>query len=308
MTNKTPWHLLARHKPSTPGSSHGQRRTALVPWWRRGLFALILLPLLVGFVGFDAVQPSLSSASTPPRPVTSDSIQPVGQPAGTWTKRIFDSEFNGSSLDGSRWTTGWGGSGITEDPNGDAQDCYDPKQVGMGQGHLNLTVISQTEFCNGTSQPYTSGAVTTDGAFSFTYGYMEARLWMPGSGSVSDWPAFWADGQNWPKTGEIDTVEGLDGAACYHFIDLVGTLPSSNGACASGSFSGGWHTFAADWEPGSVTYYYDGTEMWQDTTGITAKPMYLVLDLAVPDSTIAPDASPVAPARMKVDYVRVWQH
>ncbi len=311
MATKTPWPSLARRKPSTPGSSSGQRRVALGPRWRRGLFALVLMSLLVGFAGFDAAQPSVSSASTAPTPRAFDSIQPVGTTAGTWAKRIFDSEFNGSSLVGSRWTTGWGGTGITEDPNGNAQDCYDPSQVSMARGHLDLTAIAQTETCNDTSQPFTSGAVTTDGRFSFTYGYMEARIWMPaGTNGIADWPAFWADGQNWPKTGEIDTVEGLSGAACYHFInlDLVSNLPSARGSCASGSFGGGWHTFAADWEAGSVTYYYDGTEVWRDTTGITGKPMYLVLDLAVPNATEAPGITPVIPATVRVDYVRVWQH
>jgi beta-glucanase (GH16 family) len=131
---------------------------------------------------------------------------------------------------------------------------------------------------------------------------MEARVRLPGSGSIVDWPAFWAVGQSWPTDGEIDVVEGLGGQACAHFINHPGRNP---GTCATGAFAGQWHIFAADWEPGSVAYYYDGIEIFRDTLGITSAPMCLVLDLAVSDAITSPDT---APATMQVDYVTAWQH
>jgi len=227
------------------------------------------------------------------------SVQPVGNDPGPWNL-LFDSEFNGSSLDTSQWSTGWFGSGITQPVNSSEQECYDPAQVSVANGELDLTALADAEECGGITRPYASGIVTTDGKFSFTYGYIEARILLPGSGKIADWPAFWADGQNWPTDGEIDILEGLGGQACAHFHNPAG----GPGACASGTFTGGWHTFAADWEPGSITYYYDGTEIWQDTSGITSAPMYLILNLAL-DSSISPDT---VPATMRVDYVRVWQH
>jgi beta-glucanase (GH16 family) len=212
---------------------------------------------------------------------------------------VFDSEFAGSSLDSSQWSTGWFGSGITPPVNSYEQECYDPNQVSVANGSLELSAIAQPESCGGVTRPYASGLVTTNGTFSFTYGYMEARIWLPGSASIADWPAFWADGQSWPTDGEIDVLEGINGRACAHFHNSAG----GPGACANGAFAGGWHTFAADWQPGSITYFYDGVTLWQDTSGITAAPMYLIVNLAL-------DGSPsnVAPATMLVDYVRVWQH
>jgi beta-glucanase (GH16 family) len=239
---------------------------------------------------------SLATTTTVPP----GAAQPVGQVAGPWNL-IFDSEFSGSSLDTSKWSTGWFGSGITTGVSSSEQECYDPSQVGVTNGALDLSAVTRAEVCGGATRPYASGMVTTDGKFSFTYGYMEARIWLPAAGNIADWPAFWADGQNWPTTGEIDTVEGLGGLACAHFHNPAG----GPGACAAGNFAGGWHTFAADWEPGSLTFYYDGTQIWKDTSGITSAPMYLILNLALSSAITAPDTTP---AVMHVDYVRVWHH
>jgi beta-glucanase (GH16 family) len=252
-----------------------------------------------------ATTTTVPPATTTTSPATTTTVppgaaQPVGQVAGPWNL-IFDSEFSGSSLDTSKWSTGWFGSGITTGVSSSEQECYDPSQVGVTNGALDLSAVTRAEVCGGATRPYASGMVTTDGKFSFTYGYMEARIWLPAAGNIADWPAFWADGQNWPTTGEIDTVEGLGGLACAHFHNPAG----GPGACAAGNFAGGRHTFAADWEPGSLTFYYDGTQIWKDTSGITSAPMYLILNLALSSAITSPDT---APAAMHVDYVRVWQH
>ena len=63
--------------------------------------------------------------------------------------------------------------------------------------------------------------MSTRGKFSFTYGFIEARVWLPAvagnPGEVANWPGVWADGQSWPEDGEIDIAEGLDGEVCAHF-------------------------------------------------------------------------------------------
>jgi beta-glucanase (GH16 family) len=218
---------------------------------------------------------------------------------GSWNL-AFDSEFNSSSLDTSQWSTGWFGSGVTQGINSLEEECMDPAQVNVSGGSLALTAIAKSETCGGVTQPYASGMVTTDGKFNFTYGFMEARIWVPGTGGIDDWPAFWAVGQNWPTNGEIDVVEGLAGLAQAHFHYSGGAQGPLTG---SGTFTGGWHTFGADWEPGSITFYYDGVDIGRFTAGITSAPMYLILDMAVSSSSPV-----VAPATMKVDYVRVWQH
>jgi beta-glucanase (GH16 family) len=142
--------------------------------------------------------------------------------------------------------------------------------------------------------------------FTYTYGFLEARVWLPGSGAIGDWPGVWADGANWPQDGELDVLEGLNGQACYHFH--YGTSPSDNngpGGCVATDYTRGWHTFGADWEPGVVTWYYDGVAVGTLTTGVTSAPMYIILDLAESATYGGPLVSPGA---LRIDDIRVWQH
>jgi beta-glucanase (GH16 family) len=243
-----------------------------------------------------------SSSSTAGSSGSSAAGGPAGDP-GTWNL-AFDDEFTGSSLDTSKWSVGWFGSGITKAVNSYETACYDPSHVSEANGELDLTLTAGSTSCGGATQPYDGAAVTTNGHFQFTYGFVEVRAWLAGNGSsVYDWPQIWLDGQNWPADGEIDILEGLGGSACYHWHGP----PSGTGygGCPAGNFSGGWHTFGVDWEPGSVTYYYDGTNVGSvtnSTSQITGDPMYLILVA----STSA--ESPSQAATEQFDYVRVWQH
>lgn len=245
--------------------------------------------------------PTPTATPTPsPTPTPTPSSAPIPNgPGGSWTLG-FDDEFSGTSLDTTKWSTGWFGSGITGPVNSEEQQCYDPTQVTMSGGALNLTAIAKSETCVGTTRPYASGMVTSNGKYQYTYGYAESRIWLPGTTQISDWPAWWQDGQSWPTTGEIDIVEGLSGAACWHFIYSGG----NPGGCAPGTYAGGWHTFGADWEPTAITYYYDGVQVGWVTSGVTSASMYLLLNLAVDQLYGGPVQ---IPATMSIDYVRVWQ-
>jgi len=251
--------------------------------WARAIFPTTLIT--VSLVGCQASGPPL----------------PAGNPSGRWQLKL-DAEFDGSYLDANDWSTGWLSHGITQPVSPDELECYNPANVKVSDGALILSLARQTESCGGTERPYASGMVNSDGKFEFTYGFMEARIQLSGQGPlIANWPAFWADGQNWPKDGEIDVVEGLGGRACWHF-----EYPGGNpGGCAPGRFTSGWHTFGADWEPRSITYYYDGSMVGRVKSGITSAPMYLVINYAIANAIGGPV---LAPATMRISYVRVWQH
>lgn len=282
-------------------STRSRARTAAVT-------AMIVTSLALA-AGCGASDPQ--GPAHPPAPAPTPAPKPSGDP-GTWVLK-FDDEFNGTKLNTAKWSTGWLASGITGPVNSAEEECYDPAQVTESGGTLNLNLITKSESCGLADPVYASGIVNTDGKFSYTYGFVQARVWLPAGtskpGEIANWPGVWADGQNWPADGENDIVEGIGGQACSHFHSAVSPsgIGASRGAaeqaglsgCASGNYAG-WHTFGADWEPGSVTYYYDGKNVGSVTAGITSAPMFLIIDYAA-------GAPLQSPSTMKVDYVRVWQ-
>jgi beta-glucanase (GH16 family) len=153
--------------------------------------------------------------------------------------------------------------------------------------------------------------VTTDpydgrpgGGFSYRYGVLEAKIFLPAAtrSTVANWPAVVTLGQVWPRDGEDDVVENLGGLVCSHFHS-PGHAPGGNLGGCDPNFTPGWHVVSSNWEPGSVTWYYDGIEIARADTGITSSPMYIVLV-----NTVSAKSPGIArPGSMRVAYVRVWQ-
>jgi beta-glucanase (GH16 family) len=248
---------------------------------------------------------STSTAPPAPTPTTRPAPPPITTPAPATPPagQIFGDEFNGSTLDLSKWRPNWlagTDDAITKPVNSAELSCYDPAQVSVSGGYLHLRAVNRACAANnGVSYAYASGLVESAHDFTFTHGRVEARVWLPGTGSVANWPAFWTNGTGtWPVTGELDVMEGLEGHACWHFHSTAG----GPGGCAPMANPTGWHTFAADWRAGSVTYFYDGVQVGRIASGITSSPMYLVFNLAV-STQIAPPVQ--LPSEMLVDWVRV---
>ncbi len=251
---------------------------------------------------------------------TSVNPQPNG-PTGAWSLKFSD-EFDGSSLDLSKWRPNWlagTDTALTPPINALESGCYDPAQVSVAAGVLKLEAVAITpgsrSGCitrSGANAAYASGIVTSRHDYTFTYGYMESRIWLPpGSGLGQNWAAFWADGTGtWPTTGEIDVMEVLSNhIPCWHFHyqDSSGNHQGPGGCPTLSQLNGnysGWHIFGAAWEPGSITYYYDGQQVGQITAGVTSASMFLILNYAVSATGTPPI---VVPQHMQVDYVRHWQ-
>jgi Ca2+-binding RTX toxin-like protein len=219
---------------------------------------------------------------------------------GSWTL-TFDEEFNGTALNKDVWGDNWLGAdgAITKPINSEELGAYDPAQVSVSGGVLHLNAIESPVAVNGINYRYRSGIVQSHDSFSQTYGYFEAKIFLQGKdGRISNWPAFWTAGENWPEDGEMDVMEGLGGEAAYHFHSPSG----GPGESVDGDFTG-WHVFAALWEPGKVSYYYDNRFVGEIATGITDSPMYLILNLGIGVHSLIS-----VPAEMQVDWVHVYSN
>jgi beta-glucanase (GH16 family) len=241
---------------------------------------------------------TVASVTPPPPPATN----PSWDPSGSYALKFSD-DFTGSSLDTAKWQAGWFGTGTTGPVNSGETAAYQSANLSVSNSSLALPLyVGRSISTSKGSFPNTGALVCTLGKFTFTFGQVEVRAYLPPSASgsqIANWPAIWCDGTgNWPATGEMDVLEGLGGPAAYHFHSPAG----GPGANVPGNYSG-WHTFGADWESGSVTFYYDGKKVGVITSGITSSPMYVILNNTT--NSGAPQAG-TNPAVMLVDWVRVW--
>jgi beta-glucanase (GH16 family) len=229
-------------------------------------------------------------------------FNPNDPPASGYTL-VFDSPFNGKSLDTTKWSPYWGwGNGLsTTYPNDEAL----PANITFANGAANFLV---TMGPTPSGRRYGSATATTYGKFAQAYGYWEAEVKMP-SRAHGLWPAFWlvpADG-SWPP--EIDVMEWLGVQPNTDFMTLhFGAANSMSGGSFSGpDFSAGFHTLGLLWTPMSITWYIDGIQEIQVTNNIPSKPMFIVLnnDTGGWDNNII-DSSTVFPAQFSVAYVRVY--
>jgi glycosyl hydrolase family 16 len=256
-------------------------------------------------------------------------------PSGQW-QLALNEEFSSAGLNTAVWIPGWNHGGVSGPINHEV--CMRAEFVEQpGDGNLYLNVKKEKTTCE--SKPgepnegraevtNTASLVESKAGFVFSYGYTEWRVKIePGvvlegcasGGCLPDWPALWSIPSD--HSTEIDTMEGLErsGKPCSHWHRLENsqvkeTLPATGepGICGSGSFAGGWHTFASDWEPGSVTFYYDGNVVGRTpasgtNANIKSKPQYLIMGIG-PHTANCCEQPEAIPAKMTVDYVRVWQH
>jgi beta-glucanase (GH16 family) len=195
-----------------------------------------------------------------------------------------------------------------------------------GKGSLAITARAETHTGpEGLTRAYTSARLQTLHKFEFEYGLIQARIKIPaGQGLLGQ---FWALGNDayrpggWPASGEIDAMEVLGSRPNTLHGTLHAPWPSAPHGIAGvterrSPLSAGFHVYEVEWGPHEIKFLLDGvsykTIVPSDVrTGAPwpfRHPYFLLLDLAVggvwPGS---PDASTNFPARMLVDWVRVWQ-
>lgn len=195
---------------------------------------------------------------------------------------------------------------------------------------------------------FTSARIDTRGRFSFRYGRLEARIWVPEGQGI--WPAFWLLGNNvdtvgWPACGEIDIMERINEAGLPpRGMDpsprpLPSTSDWNKGSLHGAGFTGnaigtlyyfkggvtaaGWHTYGIIKRPDRIEFYIDDPAHPYATLtprSIHSLPgavwpfdngqsFYLILNIAVGgDWPGSPDSSTYFPATMRVDYVRLYSN
>jgi beta-glucanase (GH16 family) len=243
---------------------------------------------------------------------------------------IFDEEFEGSAgaaPDEASWNFDEGGGGWG---NGELESNTGRGANVLLDGAGDLAITARREMYtgkDGITRGYTSARLQTLGRFQFRYGRVEARIEVPeGQGLVGQFWALGAEGYEgvgrWPDCGEIDMMEVLGQQPDVVLGHLHGPWPwdpnqGLGGRASDGlSLSKGFHVYGARWEPGRVTFTLDGNayatltpaDLPPGTPWPFGHPFFLLLDVAVGGEWPgAPSLETHFPARMLVDWVRVWQ-
>src|ERR1700749_915025 len=113
---------------------------------------------------------------------------------------IWSDEFNGTSVDGTKWNinTGNGCPSLCGWGTGEIENYTNStNNVSVSGGYLTLEARNS-------GGSYTSGRLNSSGKFNFKYGRLEMRAKLPSGTGL--WPAFWMlpdmASPNWPNTGE----------------------------------------------------------------------------------------------------------
>lgn len=157
----------------------------------------------------------------------------------------FQDQFNGTKLDLTKWQYF------------PSQGCVSPSNVKVGGGYLHL--ITTTKNCGeriGTKQPFQYGMVTASIYFDLQPGAHTGMTLFGTSGT-------------WPWNGEIDIAEQIGRQPNTDSIRVWTQTLSSTTAKRCGTVldlpatvNHQWHTYGINWQPGSITFYLDGSPIW----------------------------------------------
>ncbi|MBR1930053.1 MAG: S-layer homology domain-containing protein [Lachnospiraceae bacterium] len=242
--------------------------------------------------------------------------------------------------------TGWGNAELQAYTGNKKNIAVNEDLTGDGKadGLLRITAsyeespyVYETE----SAKNYTSARIRSTKPdaelFNNTYGYVEARISLPETKGA--WPAFWMLPQStniyggWPVSGEIDIMETVGSFGNDVHNQACGTLHfgapdhvyKGSGYVDLDSDIKYFHTYAVDWAPGEISWYYDGVKIYtmsnwksgfsgaSDSLSFDApfdQPFYMLLNLAVDSGRFGGANNKAAfqeDINMYVDYVRVYQ-
>ncbi len=263
-------------------------------------------------------------------------------PAVEW-QIAFEDNFDGSTLDSSKWNiqTGDGCPDLCGWGNNELQH-YSADNISVANGVLNITGRREAD------GSYTSARINTLGKFDFRYGRVEVRARIPSGQGI--WPAIWMLHSNqeiygpWPWGGEIDIMEGFNYGVGGNFSTSSTThyglpIPPFNGTSSrtelAASADVNFHVYALEWERDRLRFYIDDTHFQTQTSdnwytyypadedGLYDpfgtytlgpegapfdQPFHLLLNFAIGGNPVGrPDASTVFPQTFEIDYVRVYE-
>jgi beta-glucanase (GH16 family) len=239
---------------------------------------------------------------------SADSVAKAEPPAGRSDyvpegyKLIWSDEFDGATLNGSKWASrglGQRRGGVISD------DC----SFVDGKGHLIIETRRE-------GNELQSGMIATHKSFLHKFGYFEARMKFPVYGAQNSgfWlqsPANAAGGGDPVSAGvEVDIIEfyrGRHGGSANNALHWGGYGENHHNEHHRYVFDDAatWHTYGLLWTSSEYKFFTDGKETWSTTKAVSNVPQYMILSTVIGQRSKALENAPL-PDRFQVDYVRVY--
>ncbi len=238
---------------------------------------------------------------------------------------IWSDEFEQSGLpDNSKWEFDTEGNswdwGNNEEQNYTPSD-YNNAWVDNGVLTIEARQEEYTAPQDSETKQYTSARLRTKNLGDWTEGRFEIRAKIPAG--VGTWPAIWMLPTDdiyggWPNSGEIDIMEAIGSEPTTHYSTVWCTNSENSdgdGSTIKLSDQGdSFHTYVMEWYSDSLLFFVDSQKVhtyYNEHTDAKQWPFdrrfHLLLNVAVGgdwEKIVDPESFP---ARMEVDFVRVYQ-
>jgi membrane-bound metal-dependent hydrolase YbcI (DUF457 family) len=304
-----------------PGARRQSVGDAMSASQRRALARRCRLPALGSLMGCLALVLPLSTHGAERR------VEIKARRSSAALHLIWSENFDGRAgarPNARRWSYDVGGGGW----GNEELEYYTSRQANArldGRGHLVIAARAERYTgTDGVTRSYTSARLQTLHKFQFQYGLVQARIKVPAGRGLR--PAFWMLGndayqpQGWPRSGEIDNMEVLGSQPDVVKGTVHGPWPSAPHGVgsrlrSSTSLASGFHVYGVAWESDRISFLLDGSVYETITPAdlpVAAAwpfqhPYFLLLDVAVGGVATGTPAPAMLPAKMIVDWVRVWQ-
>ncbi len=231
---------------------------------------------------------------------------------------VWQDEFAGDKLDGSKWTRCTRGK-----PDWKNTMSADPRLLQIGNSVLHLRGIANDRQDDDPA-PFLTAGVTSRGKFAFQYGKVQIRTRFKSAQGA--WPALWMMGadKGWPANGEIDLMEHLNfDHKVYQTVHSEYTVkvdktntPRKGGT--AGIKRDDWNTYGCEWDADKIVFTVNGkpTHTYPRVPAKGEKqwpfdqPFYFILSMQIGGKWVngsGPTNPAHYPAGMEIDWVRVYR-
>lgn len=233
-------------------------------------------------------------------------------------KLVWKDDFNGNSLDTTKWTKVPAGKSAWN-----KHMSYDPSCYALLNGLLHLKGIPNPD-TSLDKRPFITGGIYSKGKFAFQYGKIEIRAKL--GAAKGAWPAMWmlaATNKHgaYPRNGEIDIMEHLNyDSIIYQTIHSYYTLnlkqdkhPPHFGTAKFNTND--FNVFGLKRYPDSILYSVNGkrTFTYPRVKGVDSsqwpfdQPFYVLIDQQLGGDWVGEVQPADLPVEMVVDWVKVYQ-